>query len=67
MGSSVSTIEERLALLEEAYATGALTVSMDGKSVTYRSLRELRSIIDDLRGQLGSQRPKTTVTRFRRA
>jgi hypothetical protein len=42
----------QLSALEEAIASGELTVEYDGKRVTYRSLKELREARDLVKGSL---------------
>jgi hypothetical protein len=42
----------QLQALEDAIATGELTVEYDGKKVTYRSIAELLTARDFVRGQL---------------
>ena len=49
---------ERLATLEKAYATGARTVSYDGKQVTYRNLDVMERILQKMR----DERDGTTTT-----
>ncbi len=39
--------------LEEAYTQGILSVSIAGKTITYRSRAEMRSMIDEARSELG--------------
>jgi hypothetical protein len=65
MGSPL-TVEEQIAALRAAIATGARSISIDGKTVTYHSLADMRSILEDLLAQTGQIRPKTNLTRFRR-
>jgi len=60
------TIEEQIAALRAAIATGARSITIDGKTVTYHSLADMRSILDDLLAQTGQIRAKTNLTRFRR-
>ncbi len=43
----------QLSDLEEAYAQGILSVSIAGKTITYRSRAEMRSMIEELRASLG--------------
>jgi hypothetical protein len=42
----------QLQALEDAIATGELTVEYDGKKVTYRSIAELLTARDFVRGEL---------------
>ena len=59
------TDTERLAALEDAYATGALSVRHGDWSVQYRSLREMRQVISELRARIaGASRPNSHVIRF---
>lgn len=44
----------QLEALEEALATGVLTATYDGKSVTYRSVSELIRAIDRVRAGLAA-------------
>ena len=43
----------QLSDLEAAYAQGILSVSIAGKTITYRSRAEMRSMIEELRASLG--------------
>jgi hypothetical protein len=55
-----------LASIEGAISSGASSASYDGKSMSFRSLSEMRSIRDDLRRQLGlPTRSRRTVAGFR--
>lgn len=60
----------QLTALEQAIASGAKSVSYDGKSVTYNSLSEMRAIRDEMRAELGlvdpSKRTRRTVAGFTR-
>ncbi|MEQ8345071.1 MAG: hypothetical protein RIB84_23855 [Sneathiellaceae bacterium] len=47
-----------LTAVERAMATGTLEVTVDGRTVKYRSLPELRLLRDEIRRDLGS-RPGT--------
>lgn len=58
----MATKQERLDALEEAIDSGATEVSYDGKTVKYRSLREMRRIRDELRTDLGLNGTKTRRT-----
>ena len=64
----MATIAERIAALDEAIASGATSVSYDGRKVDYRSLEQMRSIRADLgRELLGSSAPsRTTYATFGR-
>jgi hypothetical protein len=42
---------QRLNKLEEAIATGATEITMNGRKIVFRSLAEMRSIRDELRRQ----------------
>ncbi len=44
--------ETQRAALAAAYASGTLRVSYDGKSVEYRTLSEMRRVLDDMNKQL---------------
>ncbi|RAI36618.1 phage head-tail joining protein [Rhodoplanes roseus] len=51
--------ETEIAALEQAYASGVLTVEYDGKRATYRSQAELLSAISRLKAlQSGTPRPR---------
>ncbi len=43
----------QLSDLEAAYAQGILSVSIAGKTITYRSRAEMRSMIEEVRASLG--------------
>ena len=45
--------------LKAAIALGVLTVTMNGKTVTYRSLRDMNAIRRDMENELGA-RPAVT-------
>lgn len=62
--ATADELAEWIASLEAALATGALTVTHAGKSVTYRSESALRSILADLRTQQ-SAAAHVNVTRAR--
>lgn len=53
MGNNTTFTIEQLKALEDAIAQGALTVSYNGKSVTYRSLDEMMRIRELMRKALG--------------
>ena len=55
--------QTQLDALEEAIAEGALTVQYQDKRTTYRSLKEMRSLREEMRRELGI----TTSTGPRRA
>ena len=44
--------QSQLDALRAAYASGTTRVSYDGKSVEYRSLNELKQVIDDVEAGL---------------
>ncbi|MBS7546238.1 phage head-tail joining protein [Ancylobacter oerskovii] len=46
-----STVSERVEALREAIALGAQRVTYDGKTVEYRSLKEMRDVLADLEAQ----------------
>lgn len=55
-----------LASIESAIASGVTSASYEGKSTSFRSLSEMRSIRDDIRRQLGlPTRSRRTVAGFR--
>lgn len=58
----------RLETLQAAYDSGTLTVrDADGKSVTYRSLADMRRAIDSLRKRTGgTRRPRVVLAQQRR-
>ena len=64
----MATVQERIDTLDEAIASGATSVSYDGRTVNYRSLAEMRSIRADLLRELqGSAAPsRTTFATFSR-
>ena len=49
-------IQARIDALEEALASGELSVRHGEKSVTYRSVEEIRTALATLRGQLSNRR-----------
>ena len=52
--------------LRRAYYTGAQSVTIDGKQVTYHSRSQMRAILDELEASLGIARPRTTLSRVNR-
>ena len=42
--------EEQIGALRAALASGVLTVSYDGKSVTYRSIEEIKAALAEIEG-----------------
>ena len=57
---------QQLAALKEAMFTGALTVSYDGKSTTFRDLAAMRTLVAMLEGELGTRRGGAVVVRARK-
>jgi len=57
--------EEQLANLEEAIATGALTVKYRDKEVTYRSQREMLELRETMRRALGQTDVDASVHYFK--
>lgn len=58
-----------LTALEQAIALGAVKVRYaDGREVTYRSLAEMRSLVNEMRSQLGiaSTAPRSFIAEHRR-
>ena len=53
---SLATMQAQLDALRSAYSSGAVTVSYDGKNVTYRSLDEMRAAIAALENQINGGR-----------
>jgi len=43
--------QAQITALEEAIAAGVLRVSYDGKSVEYRSLKEMRAILAEMKAE----------------
>lgn len=64
----MSDLATRLEAIEEALHAGVLTVSHNGRTVTYRSLADMRQIAADLRRQINGSgtRPRVTWARFSR-
>lgn len=58
--------QNQLAALEAAYVSGTLTVSYEGKSVTYRSLAELERVLSTVRAALdpASAAPRSSFAAF---
>lgn len=50
--TDLATLQARLETLKNARGSGALTVSYQGKSVTYRSDRELLAAIGSLQAEI---------------
>lgn len=44
-------LADRIEALEEAIQSGHLSVRYEDKQVTYRSLEEMRSILEEMKGQ----------------
>jgi hypothetical protein len=53
----------QLAAIEEAMASGELTVSYEGKTVTYRSMNDLKQARDMIRAELEATGVIGTATR----
>lgn len=53
--------QAQLTALEEAIASGATSVSYEGKTVTYRSLDDMSRIASIIRNALGATGKSTTV------
>ena len=64
----MATIAERIAALDEAIASGASSVSYDGRTVNYRDLEQMRSIRAELARQLlgASAASRTSYATFSR-
>jgi len=65
----MSFTAEHLAALEAALASGELTVSYEGKSVTYQSFKDLEARLNYVRAQLRgsgalSSTPRSSLTAF---
>ena len=58
-------LEARLEALKAARDTGALTVSHDGVSTTYRSLSEIERIIASLQARIDGLSSPSRVRAFR--
>lgn len=59
----------KIAALEDAMASGELTVESDGERVTYRSIADIRSALDYLKQQQSAtttprQRPASTLAMY---
>lgn len=65
--ATAAQLAARIEALEEAIAIGALSVSHAGKTVTYRSLSEMRQILASLQTQLtAASHVNVTRARFTR-
>ena len=51
--------QAQLDAIRASYYKGVQEVSYNGRTVKYRSLKEMKQIIDDMERQLGSSTPKT--------
>ncbi len=63
MAENVATLQAQLDALRRAYRSGAHSVSYDGKSITYRSLDEMRAAIASIEAELGVRRGRVVVVR----
>jgi superfamily I DNA and RNA helicase len=54
MAATKEQLEARLEALKRSRDTGVLVVSHGDTSTTYRSLREMNSIIDDLEAEIAA-------------
>lgn len=54
---------EQIAALESAIASGILTVRYADRTVTYQSLKEMRSTLRQMRGEMVAQAPGRPRTR----
>lgn len=67
MSISETQLQEWLDALESAYYRGALSVSMNGQSVSFASGEEMRRRIAELKQRLGqSKHVNATQARFNR-
>ena len=55
-------MRERLKKLKTAYLSGTASISHNGKSVTFRSMEDLKKAIDFAEDELGLRRTKTIKT-----
>ena len=55
-------LRERLKKLKAAYLSGTASISHNGKSVTFRSMDDLKKAIDFAEDELGIKRTKTIKT-----
>lgn len=55
-------MRERLKKLKAAYLSGTASISHNGKSVTFRSMDDLKKAIDFAEDELGLRRTKTIKT-----
>ncbi|MEW5422664.1 hypothetical protein [Amorphus sp. 3PC139-8] len=63
----MASLQEQLAALDEAIASGARTVSYDGRSVTYRELDEMMTARSRLARQVsGGTQVSTSYAEFSR-
>ncbi|WP_128291996.1 phage head-tail joining protein [Afifella aestuarii] len=62
----MTTIEEKIAALKEALASGASRVRYADREVQYRSLAEVRSILKDLEAERDGKAaaPRTTYASY---
>lgn len=59
--------QEQITSLESAIASGTLTVRYGDRQVTYHSLKEMRSLLTQMRGELGASlgvRPRRRTLRL---
>jgi hypothetical protein len=67
---SPTALQAMLDAMYTALGSGALSLSYEGKTITYRSSDELRaaiaSIENQLSGQLGANTPRTILVRSRK-
>ncbi len=54
---------EQIAALESAIASGILTVRYADRTVTYQSLKEMRSTLRQMRGEMAGRAPGRPRTR----
>jgi hypothetical protein len=66
--ASTATLSARLEALKEAYHSGLLTVTHNGKTATYRSRAEMLGIINDLEGEIaGASSTRRTRLAYQRS
>ena len=53
--------QDQLDRLEAAIARGVRTVSYNGESVTYESLKDMRALRNEMRAELGATVPMQTL------
>lgn len=54
---------EQYKALKDAYVSGVMQVSYAGQSTTYRSLQEMKQLLNEMEAELGISKPRGVLQR----